>query len=474
MRNFKSTTADAPSLREQINDHVRNESGRHRLFRATFNEQDAARLSKHAPTLWASWNAEGGDWSRVQAAANIDVERLYNAKATAKGSLSADGQEVLDTLLELRHVIANNVQVERDVEAVTREERIASNAHGPRHAASAGETWRDQEGKPVPVYRPQDALASGVRYDGPNLGEIVNAMVTGRGMQQIQNALSTGSVAAGGALVPEQLSAQIIDRLRARSTVIRAGARTVPMSTKTLAIAKITGDPTLSWAAEAASIGDTGPTFGAVTMTAKTLRAWVKFSRELLEDALNLDSTLRTVFANAMAVELDRAALVGSGTGQEPLGIGAAASAAPIVSMGANGAALTNWDKVIDVLQTLQDANAGDPTAMIMAPRTATTIAKLKDTTNQPLAIPPALASIPRYATTSVPVNQTQGSAVNASSIIAGDFADLILGVRSELQIVRSDSAFMQTNEIGLLFVMRADVAWTRAESFAQLRGIIP
>ncbi len=246
------------------------------------------------------------------------------------------------------------------------------------------------------------------------------------------------------------------------------------MPTQALSFAKITGDPTLSWAAESASIADTGPTFAQVTLTAKTLRAWVKVSRELIEDAGNLNTVLDDVFANAMAVEVDRVALVGSGSGAEPRGIGAATSAAQIVSMGTNGLQLTSWDKVIDTLQAIQDLNAGDPTAMIFAPRTATTIAKLKDTTNQPLQVPPSLAAIPRLATTAMPVTQSQGSSNVASSIILGDFRDMLIGVRSELQIIRSDGAFMQTNEVGLMFVLRADVNWTRVDSFAQLRGIIP
>lgn len=467
-------------LREQISAFARQGARQSAaLFRPTFDDDERKLFQKHAPTFTAAITADLGDgnpWSAIQAAANIDAERLLAVELDGKRELSGEGRQVLDALREMRHLFAANAATQDDLDREARE--ITAQRSGgsivKQAARGVDEGWRDGAGNVVRVYRPQDSMAAGSRYDGPGLGEIVRAMVTGANRSEIQNALGTGSIGSGGALIPTELAPGIIDRLRARSTVIRAGARTIDLPTKVLQLAKITADPALSWAAEAAVISDVGPTFAQVTMTAKTLRAWVRLSREVAEDATNLDEVLRRVFASAMAVELDRAALVGSGTGAEPLGIGAASGAAPIVSMGANGTQLANWDKVIDVLQVLQDANAADPTAAIMAPRTAATIAKLKDSTNQPLQVPPALSQIPRYATTSIPVNQSQGTANNASSIIMGDFADLMIGIRSQLQVIRSDGRFLDSNEIGLLFVMRADVAWARAESFAQLRGIIP
>lgn len=452
---------DTVSLREQINWHIRH--GRpNSLFRCSINPVDMTKFEKHAPLFAAAWKDRGD----VQSALALEQRRLTTARLNAKDlRLSTDGQEVLDLLGELSTLWKRNDELQQEVDRLAQ----ASVAG----VCGDGEIWHDAEGHPIRVLRPTDKMATGQAAGGrPELGQIVRAMVTGRDVQRINAALGTGSVSTGGALVPTELAAEVIDLMRARTHVIRAGARTVVMPTKSLTFAKVTGDPSLSWAAEAASISDTGPTFGTVTLTAKTLRAWVKVSRELIEDAPNLGQVLRDTFARAMAVELDRVALVGSGSGQEPLGIAAASGAAPIVSMGTDGAALTSWDPVLDCLQTLQDANAGDPSAMILAPRTATAMAKLKDSTGQPLQVPADLVGIPRYATTSMPVDQTQGASTDASSIVLGDWRDLLIGARSELQIVRSDGAFMQTNEIGLLFVMRADIAWTRSASFVQLRGI--
>ena len=74
-------------------------------------------------------------------------------------------------------------------------------------------------------------------------------------------------------------------------------------------------------------------------------------------------------FAQATALEVDRVALLGSGSAPEPTGISNVTGVGE-VDMGTNGAAITDYDEILDALQEIQDANAQDPTAAIMAPRT--------------------------------------------------------------------------------------------------------
>ena len=92
------------------------------------------------------------------------------------------------------------------------------------------------------------------------------------------------------------------------------------------------------------------------------------------------------------------------------------------ISMGVNGATPTSYDPLIDAAAAVEDANE-TPTAQIFAPRTGKVLAKLKDTTGQPLAVPPYLQNIPRYTTKQVPVNLTQGtsnSPATSSQVIGG------------------------------------------------------
>jgi HK97 family phage major capsid protein len=68
-----------------------------------------------------------------------------------------------------------------------------------------------------------------------------------------ERALAEATVGAGGALVPAPLSARVIDLMRARTVVLRAGGVTVPMTSQTLALARLTGEGTPAWKTEGAT-----------------------------------------------------------------------------------------------------------------------------------------------------------------------------------------------------------------------------
>lgn len=310
-------------------------------------------------------------------------------------------------------------------------------------------------------------------YEGLSLGGYLRSLVIGPQSEVEHRALSEGTLSAGGYTVPEILAVELIDRFRARATVMRAGATTIPLDSNKQYIARLTGDPVASWRNESAAIGSSDPTFDRVAFTARSLAAQVIASRELLEDTVNIETALDNALTQAMALEVDRVALRGSGVAPEPQGLRTLAGVSEKV-MGVNGAAITNYDPFLDVLQNMQDANALDPTAFIMAPRTARVLNGLKDSTTQPLRRPPALEPFPFYATTQVPVNEAQGTANNASTVYTGNFRELLIGVRTTLSIEVLKERYADLGQIGLIAWMRADVQAAHAASFARIIGVIP
>lgn len=336
--------------------------------------------------------------------------------------------------------------------------------------------WRTAEGRVIPVLSKDDRL-SDLPDGGPtpkaSFGEVIRAMALGTSNPDIRASLSEGTDSAGGYTVPTQLLRQVIDAMRNRTVVIQAGAVTVPLETLKTSIARLATDPAASWRAENGAVGESDPTFEKVEFVARSLAVLVKVSRELLEDSVNLDQALMQAFAGAMAVELDRVALFGSGTAPEPRGIFNTTGVGS-VSLGANGAALANYDPLIDLLQALQDANAPAPTAAVMAPRTSTTLAKLKDTTNQPLRKPEALAALPFLVTKQVPINQTQGTAIDASCVLSGDFTQVMIGVRAALRIELLRELYAANHQYAFVAHLRADVQLAQPPALAKLIGIIP
>lgn len=333
------------------------------------------------------------------------------------------------------------------------------------------------EGRALPIFAKGQSVGEHLRRSDPtgavSLGELVRAMAVGGGRPEVRAALAEGTDSAGGFTVPLSLFGNFFDKLRARSQVFAAGAQTLLLDTgKANTIATILTDPTAAWRAENDTISPSDMTFGAVSFTPKSLASLVVASNELIEDSLNLEDALTLSLTSALSSELDRVALIGAGSGNEPKGV-SKVSGIGSVSMGTNGLALASYDPFIQALGVLQGANALDPTAVILAPRTAQEVALLKDTTGQPLRRPEAIQNLPFLTTSKLPLTETQGSASTASRAVMGYFPDLYVGVRTSLNIRVLRERYAENLQYGFLATLRADIGVAHAASFCNIVGIL-
>lgn len=353
---------------------------------------------------------------------------------------------------------------------------------GPLSGSGDGGTeWRTPDGRAVKVLRPEQRLASTVEGPGSrtSFDDWVRAAVTGdwSGIDPETRAMSIGTASAGGMLVPSPLSARVIDRARNAGRIFQAGATTIPMDENGLTIARVITDPTAAWKNENAAITASDMVLDSVVFTARTLLALVKGSVELFEDAQGIDGVIENAMAQALALELDRAALRGSGTAPEPRGI-RNQSGVTIQSTGANGLAAA-WAAFSTALETVR-TNNGDPTAIIMAPRVAGSLDRLVDTTNQPLQPPPSVAAMPKLVTAQLPVNLTTGTNTDTSDAYVGQFDELLIGVRTSLTIEVSRQASDATSsafgnlQIFVRAYLRADVQLAQPSHFVVITGLRP
>ena len=128
----------------------------------------------------------------------------------------------------------------------------------------------------------------------------------------------------------------------------------------------------------------------------------------------------------------------------------------------------------LDAIQNMLTNNAGHPTAAIMAPRTLIGFEKLKDGNQLPLKRPKMIEELPFLDTTSVPIDDTQGTSSDASKIILGNFPEMIIGVRQELVIDVLKERYAEFHQIGFVAHLRADVHLIHEKSFAQIVGVTP
>lgn len=401
---------------------------------------------------------------------------------TNKGAnISAADQKKFDALMAEADGLAAAIKRANGVDALDHElsQPLDNRRAGLDNGLLAGRdasAWVDAKtGEPIRVLNKGEKLADLYPQGGPKptatLGDAVKAMISpGSVAPDIRNVVHESSGPAGGYLVPDSLSATVIDNLRAESVCFRAGARAVPMPTADIYLAKLTGDPEGTWRVENQTLSEDSPTFGRLRLSAKSLAVIVKISREIVEDAPNLDQVLRNSLAKSFALSLDYALLYGAGT-SDPMGL-VNWSGIGEVSLGTDGAQISSFDPFLDAIYEMHADNAGDMTAAVMHPRTEKTLMKLKNGEGLPLVRPQAIASLPFMSTTQIPIDETQGASTDCSSIIAGDFTKMLVGMRTQLVIEVLRERYADALQYGLLCYLRADMVLEHPESFVRIVGV--
>jgi len=247
------------------------------------------------------------------------------------------------------------------------------------------------------------------------------------------------------------------------------------MEFTTLDLLKQVGDPTGYWRAENAAITESDAEFSLVKLKAEVLAALVRLSVEVVEDAPNFSNVIQKAISSALALELDRALLLGDGLGK-PLGVFDTVGVGEI-SMGVNGAALTSYDPFSQAVEAIQTAN-GVATATIYNARTSGALDRLKSAIDaQPLIPPASFQNLTRLVSNQIPNDQVHGSATNASCAFVGGFDNVWIGMRKQLivEVFRAgDDDSVKSLQILIRAYLRADSAVVRPDHLCKITGIIP
>ena len=344
--------------------------------------------------------------------------------------------------------------------------------------APSTDGWvNSKTGEPIRALKHGQMLAEPSSKGAPSVGRILRGMVLGGAAHDADDlaterkAMNIFSDPSGGYTVSGMVADQWVDNLRAASVLSRAGAVTLPMESGEVKIARVTADPTCSWHGESGAVPEASPTFGAATLSAKTVVCLVKFSVELAQDATNLEMQLQGVVTKAMAQAIDSAGLVGVTTNAAvaPTGIMNLSGRNSVTSIGAP----TSWDFLVDgAAELLTDNVPLDRIgAFIAHPAVWKKMVKLKSgITNDktPLALPSEVSAIPKLWTTAAPL--TGGTTADG---VMGDWGDLVMGIRQQITVRVLSETFVGSNlQIALLAYARVDFAATRPQSFCTLEGI--
>ena len=290
---------------------------------------------------------------------------------------------------------------------------------------------------------------------------------------------TAGTDSQGGFLVStDHLADQFIEALYARLTITNLGARVMQGLKGDVSIPKLSASVTNSaFVAEGSASSEGAATFAQVTMSPKTLAAYVDVTRKLMmQSDPSVEQLLRNDIVNTFARKIDEVAIEGGGS-NEPTGI-IGNSSTNVVAMGTNGAAVT-YAKVVDLIKEVEVDNAIiNDTAFLTNPKV---IAALRTVSKQSSGVEGNFIMDPDgtvlghqvASSTLVPSDLSKGTGSNLSALIYGDFSQVMLGFYSGVDVVVDQASLSTSGGTRLAFFQDMDIALRYPESFAVIKDIV-
>jgi HK97 family phage major capsid protein/HK97 family phage prohead protease len=286
----------------------------------------------------------------------------------------------------------------------------------------------------------------------------------------------------GGNLVATNLLADsFIEVLRNASVTAQLGARYLTDLVGKVDIPRQSGAASVGWVGESTAGSESEGTFDKVSLTPKTVTAWSVMSRlMMLQSTPSIEMIAREDLLAVAALALDIAAMSGSGSGGQPLGIVNQSGVASVVG-GTNGAALT-FDHIIQLKTAPRVANASlSNMAFALNSKAVGYLETQKSTTGQYLwsndgsvnGGPGATLKGERYVNSQqLRSTLTKGSSSGiASELLYGNWRELLIGMWGVMEIAVNpyDSTGFKNGDVILRVMQTADVGVRHGASFAAM-----
>jgi HK97 family phage major capsid protein len=283
----------------------------------------------------------------------------------------------------------------------------------------------------------------------------------------------TGTAKGGNLIATDLLAGSFIDVLRNKMVLQQLGATFLTGLQGNVAIPKKTTASTSYWVAENVAPTEGAMVFGQVTMTPKTLAAYVDFSRRLsIQSSLDVENLVRNDLASGIAVAVDAAALGASPT-SGPVGL-RGTSGIGSVAIGTNGGAPT-WASIVNLIKEVEIDNALTGAAAFLSnPKVkAKLMATPKQTSgvegNFLLGAPyDSIAGYPAVFSNQVVSNLTKGgSGAVCSAMFFGVWSDLLVGQWSGVDLLVDPYTGSSAGTTRVTAFIDLDIAVRYPESFA-------
>lgn len=298
--------------------------------------------------------------------------------------------------------------------------------------------------------------------------------------RDLTTSTASGTAKAGYTVATDLLASSFIDVLRNKMVLNSLGAQFLTGLQGNVAIPRKTSASSAYWVAEnsAPTESSNAPAFDQVTMSPKTLGAYVDISRRLmLQSSLDIENLVRNDLATSIAVAMDGAAVAGSGS-NKPTGV-LNTSGIGSVSLGTNGGAPT-WAMVVNLVREVEIDNALTGSASFLT--NGQVKAKLSTTARQSSGVEgnfilgPDMANLygfPIAVSQQVPANLSKGTGSNLSAMLFGVWSDLLIGQWSGIDILVDQYTGSNAGTVRVVAFHDCDFAVRHPESFAECNEIV-
>lgn len=292
-----------------------------------------------------------------------------------------------------------------------------------------------------------------------------------------ERTMGTMQATGGATLVGQQVMPDMIDLLRNRALVLVAGAKLYTGLVGNVLWNKKTAAPTVYWMEENPSSGATQsqPTYGFVSASPKTLIGNVLIPRQLLVQAsIDVEADVRNDLATGHGLAIDLAALHGSGTDKQPVGLYSAAG----VQLHAVGGVpdIEDITKMPGLIAT-QNADMG-ALSWMTTPAMAGVLMRTPVVSGHPLMIwngnfrEGSMFGWSARATNQV--SSTLGSGANEHGLIFGNWNDLAVCMWGNAVEIQVDTLTLASKgQVVITSFGMADTAILRPVSFCKGTGAL-
>jgi len=289
--------------------------------------------------------------------------------------------------------------------------------------------------------------------------------------------------AAGGLIGTDHAAGSFVELLRNSALVGQLGATILTGLQGDVEIPRRTGTTTAAWIAEDAALSSTDSTYDKISLVPKTVGALTKYTRKmLLQSSPEIEQLTRNDLMSVIAVELDRVAINGSGSGAEPTGI-LNTSGVNSVALGTNGLAPT-YQSVVDMERevAIDNADVGQLAFLTNAKVRGKLRTVEKSGTNavfvweDRLGAMAAILGYPAGVSGNVPSNLTKGTSSGiCSAIIFGNWRDLVIGTWSviEVEVNPWSSGDFEKGTVVVRALQDVDIKLRHPESFCWIKDAL-